>query len=157
MCKFSITKQPGRHCQCGRCQSLIDERLLAMKRSPQHGHRAGVGDELHPHRGSLPDAPRSPPLRTSSIACFTSRWIGFVNTGRLFISNHNCAALNKQSPASFLTALLDLMLKDRAQFPVAFQKEPCHPSCRKPKGWSLHERKAGRIARNACADGPQNP
>jgi hypothetical protein len=59
------------------------------------------------------------------------------NTSRLFISNHNYAALNQQSPGSFLTVLLDLTSKDRAQVPVAFQKEPCHPSCRKPKGWSL--------------------
>jgi hypothetical protein len=42
---------------------------------------------------------------------------------RLLISNHNYAALNKQSPGSFLTALLDLTSKDRAKFPVAFQKE----------------------------------
>ena len=55
------------------------------------------------------------------------------------------------------TALLDLTSKDRAKFPVAFQKEPCHHSCRKPKGGSSDERKAGRIARNACTDGPQNP
>ena len=59
----------------------------------------------------------------------------FVNTSRLFISNHNYAALNKQPPGSFLTVLLDLTSKDRAKFPVAFQKESCHPSCRKPKGF----------------------
>jgi hypothetical protein len=51
--------------------------------------------------------------------------LGFENldTCRLFISNHNYAVLNKQSPGSFLTALLDLTSKDRAKFPVAFQKE----------------------------------
>jgi PadR family transcriptional regulator, regulatory protein PadR len=43
-----------------------------------------------------------------------------------------------------------------SKFPVAFQKEPCHYSCWKPKGWSPDEGKAGRFARNACADGPQD-
>jgi hypothetical protein len=57
-----------------------------------------------------------------------------ISPCRLFISNHNYAAFNKQSPGSFLTALLDLTSKDRAKFPVAFQKEPCHCSCWKPKG-----------------------
>jgi hypothetical protein len=41
----------------------------------------------------------------------------------------------QQSPGSFLTDLLDLASKDRAKSPVAFQKEPCHHSCWKPKGW----------------------
>jgi PadR family transcriptional regulator, regulatory protein PadR len=53
----------------------------------------------------------------------------------------NYAVLNKQPPGSFLTALLDLTSKDRAKFPVAFQKEPCHPFCRKPKGWFLMKEK----------------
>lgn len=32
-------------------------------------------------------------------------------------------------------------------FLLLSKKEPCHPSCRKPRGWSLHERKARGIAR----------
>ena len=40
------------------------------------------------------------------------------------LENHDYDVLNKQSPGSFLTALLDLTSKDRARFPVAFQKEP---------------------------------
>jgi hypothetical protein len=47
----------------------------------------------------------------------------FIQVLRLFISNHNYAALNKHSPSSFLAALLGLTSKDRAKFPVAFQKE----------------------------------
>ena len=43
---------------------------------------------------------------------------------------------------------VDLTSNNRANFPVAFQNEPCHPSCRKPKGWSLHEGKTRRFARN---------
>jgi hypothetical protein len=58
----------------------------------------------------------------------------FLDVGRLFISSHNYAVPNKQSPSSFLTAVVDLTLQDRAKVPVAFQEEPCHPSCRKPKG-----------------------
>jgi PadR family transcriptional regulator, regulatory protein PadR len=37
-------------------------------------------------------------------------------TSRLFISNHNYAVLNQQSPGNFLTALLDLTSNDRANF-----------------------------------------
>ena len=39
-----------------------------------------------------------------------------MDTGRLFIRNHNYAVLNKQSPGSFPTVLLDLTSKDRAKF-----------------------------------------
>src|SRR5690242_12296739 len=86
------------------------------------------------------------------------RQFGFTfPDSRLFISNHNYAVLNKQSPGSFLTNLLDLTSKDRAKFPVVFQKKACHYSCWKPKCGTPDERKAGRLARNAGADGPQNP
>jgi PadR family transcriptional regulator PadR len=48
----------------------------------------------------------------------------------------------KQSPGSFLTVLLDLTSKDRAKFPVAFQKETCHHSCGKPKRSTAMKEKA---------------
>jgi PadR family transcriptional regulator PadR len=53
----------------------------------------------------------------------------------------NYAALNEQPPGSFLTALLDFTSKDRAKFPVAFQKEACHYPCWKPKGWFVMKEK----------------
>src|ERR1700733_3834870 len=56
----------------------------------------------------------------------------------------------------FLTALPDLTSKDRAKSPVVFQMKACHYSCWKPKCGTPDERKAGRLARNACADGPQD-
>jgi hypothetical protein len=42
---------------------------------------------------------------------------------------------------SFVTALLDLLSKAPLKVPVAFQKEPRHPTCRKSKGRSLNEGK----------------
>ena len=45
-----------------------------------------------------------------------------MDTGRLFISNHNYAVFNQQSRGSFLTDLLDLTSKDRAKISCCFPK-----------------------------------
>ena len=49
------------------------------------------------------------------MAGLSYRWIGFVNIGGPFIRNHNSAVPNKQSPGSFLTALLGSLRRKNAR------------------------------------------
>jgi PadR family transcriptional regulator, regulatory protein PadR len=57
-----------------------------------------------------------------------------LHTGRLTVRNLKYPdAAFKQGPGGLPTAHLDLSSK-KLKVPVAFQKEPCHYSCWKPKG-----------------------
>jgi PadR family transcriptional regulator PadR len=46
--------------------------------------------------------------------------------------------------------------KEHPKLPVVFQKEACHYSCWKPKGETLDEGKAGRLAGNAGTHGSED-
>ena len=54
---------------------------------------------------------------------------------------HGYVVCDEQCPGGFPTALLDFVVERNPKLPVAFQKEPCHYSCWKPKGRSAMEEK----------------